>query len=223
MKTENYTEVKPNFARAYSKANEILVRSSVISSFPFSPIQLVSEQTDYVCRTFAKARKYGVDMRDFGSDSAVIMTMGGKTIIFYDESKTSSHVGFSILHEFGHPINGHDFTVSDEETYGRYEIETNYFAAQLLMPEQILRELQSRGVRITKDFLQTKFGVSGEAAEKRIATLAKAKIEWYSRAEREFDDVILLKYAAFLDDICPKKTDYAEIDYERQRERDRWY
>ncbi len=223
-RSEIITERKPDFSKAYSNANNILVKSKVISTFPFSPIQLVKEQTPYVCRTYSKARKYGVDMRDFGSESAVIMSLGDRTIIFYDDAKPMTHVGFSILHEAGHPINGHDFHKKDEETYGRYEVETNFFAAQLLMPEQLLRELQSRGVRITIPFLQANFGVSKLAAEKRIDTLAKTVSEWRSRSEREFDDIILMKYASFLDSVCPVKSMYNfEDEYERQQLRDSWF
>ena len=60
---------KPNFSRAYSKANEILVKSSAIQTFPFSPKDLVKEQTPIVCRSYKKAQKYGVDITAFGSES----------------------------------------------------------------------------------------------------------------------------------------------------------
>lgn len=65
---------KPDFSRAYSKANEILVKSSAIQTFPFSPKDLVKEQTPIACRSFKKARKYGVDITAFGSESAIIMS-----------------------------------------------------------------------------------------------------------------------------------------------------
>ena len=81
-------------------------------------------------------------------------------------------------------LTGHDFSKKDEDTYHRYEVETNYFAAQLLMPEQILRECQNRGTRINRFFLQTNFGVSAQAADKRIETLARTNVEWRSRAEK---------------------------------------
>ena len=82
---------KPDFSRAYSKANEILVKSSAIQTFPFSPKDLVKEQTPIVCRSFKKARKYGVDITEFGSESAIIMSFQGKKIIFYDETKPDTH------------------------------------------------------------------------------------------------------------------------------------
>lgn len=200
--------------------NEILVKSSAIQTFPFSPKDLVKEQTPIVCRSFKKARKYGVDITAFGSESAIIMSFKGKKIIFYDETKPDTHNRFSILHELGHEINGHDFSKKDEDAYHRYEVETNYFAAQLLMPEQILRECQNRGARINRFFLQTNFGVSAQAEDKRIETLARTNVEWRSKAEKEFDDIILIKYADFLNRICPVRNTYDfEDEYIRQQER----
>lgn len=66
--------------------------------------------------------------------------------------------------------------------------------------------------------------MSYEAADKRINTLARTNMEWRSRAEREFDDIILMKYAAFIDRIRPQKSyfDY-EAEEERQRQRYSWY
>lgn len=224
MKAEWAPGIKPNFSEAYSKANEVLVRSKIISSFPYSPFLLVKELSPYVCRSYAKAREYGVDMTNFGSESAIIMKIRNRIIIFYDETKPASHIRFSILHEFGHPELGHSFCRVDELTYGRYEIETNFFAAQLLMPEQLLRELQKRGVVITVPFLVDTFGVSKEAAEKRIRTIDATNNEWRSKAEREFDDIILHKYAAFLDSIRPLGDSFNfEHEYEMQRIRNSWY
>ena len=116
------SNTKPNFSAAYSKANEILVKSRVISTFPFSPIDLVKEQSAIKCRTYKKARKYGIDITAFGSESATIFEYGGRQIIFYDDSKLMTHVKYSILHELGHPLNNHDFSVTDKEIYGRYEV-----------------------------------------------------------------------------------------------------
>ncbi len=215
---------KPNFNKAYIKANEILIKSSMIQSFPFSPKKLVKEQSPIVCRSYDKAKKYGVDITDFGSESATIFRFGGKSIIFYDETKPEPHIAFSILHEFGHDRLEHDFTKKDEENYHRYEVETNFFAAQLLMPEQIIREMQKRGKNITCSFLQSTFGVSAQAATKRIETLAKTNSEWRSRTEKEYDDIILLRYADLLNEICPVHNYYDfEDEYARQQERYSWY
>lgn len=83
---------KPNFSSVYTKANEILVSSNVIFTFPFSPKELVKEKSSIPCRTYAKARSYGVDIEALGSESAIIVEVGGRRIIFYDESKPLPHI-----------------------------------------------------------------------------------------------------------------------------------
>jgi len=223
MMRSDIVTAKPNFSNAYSKANEMLVKSTIISNFPFSALDLVKEQSDIKCRTFNKALSYGVDISSFGSESAVLVHYNGKSIIFYDDEKPMNHVQFSILHELGHSINNHDLSIKDSETYGKYEVETNYFAAQLLMPEQILREFQKRGNRITRQFLQEHFKVSYHAADKRITTLAKTNVEWRSRSESEYDDIILFKYKTFLDTISPIQNVYSfEDEYSLELERNTW-
>lgn len=106
----------------------------------------------------------------------------------------------------------------------KYEIETNFFAAQLLMPEQILREFIRRGVAVNNVFLRQHFGVSREAAEKRLKTLARTNSEWRTRQEAEYDDIILAKYSSFIDSICPKSS-YYDYEYEEdmQNQRDKWF
>ena len=215
---------KPNFAKSYKNANEILVKSSVITSFPYSSIDLVKEQSAIKCCSFGKAMSYGFNPNDLGSESAIITEYHGKSIIFYNEEKPNSHINFSVLHELGHPINDHDLRISDKNEYHKFEVEANYFAAQLLMPEQLLRELQKRGVFISKDFLKKTFGVSSPAAEKRIATIDKTNFGWYSKAEKEYDDIILQKYSSFLDSIKPVSQilDY-ENECEKQLIRNSWF
>lgn len=213
---------KPDFQKAYIKANEILVSSKIINSFPYSATRLIKEQSNIVCRSFEKAHKYNVDIEAFGSDSAVIMNFGDKYIIFYNQNEIPARVRFSMLHEFGHKVNGHKFRVTSDEIYGIAEVETNYFTAQVLMPEQILREFQRRGKRIDKYFLMKTFGVSEQAANKRIENLNR--ITWErSQLEKEYDDIILYKYLSWVNSIVPNNIDYLfEDEEERQNEREQW-
>lgn len=213
-----------NFKKAYSSANELLCSSEAIDTFPFLPQKLVKEKSDIRCRSYSKAMKYGVNIRDFGSDSATIFRMGEKEIIFYNDSKPENHTRFSILHEFGHGYLKHDFTDKCAASYRKFEIEANFFSAQLLMPEQIIRELQRRGIGISKAFLQNYFGVSEDAAKKRIETLARTNYEWRSREEKMFDDIILTKYSDFIEKIKPSYS-YYDLDYEEelQQQRNSWY
>lgn len=213
---------KPNFQKAYINANEILVSSKIITKFPYSATKLIKEQSNIVCRSFDKAHKYNVDIEAFGSDSAVIMNLGDKYIIFYNQNEMPERVKFSMLHEFGHKVNNHEFRVTSDEIYGIAEVETNYFAAQLLMPEQILREFQKRGKRIDKYFLMNTFGVSEQAANKRIENLNQ--ITWErSQLEKRYDDIILNKYLPWINSIVPNNIDYLFADEEeRQNAREQW-
>lgn len=213
---------KPNFQKAYIKANEILVSSKIINSFPYSATKLIKEQSNIVCRSFEKAHKYNVDIEAFGSDSAVIMNFGDEYIIFYNQNEIPARVKFSMLHEFGHKVNGHEFRFTSDEIYGIAEVETNYFTAQVLMPEQILREFQRRGKRIDKYFLMRTFGVSEQAANKRMENLNR--ITWErSQLEKEYDDIILNKYLSWINLVVPNNIDYLfEDEEERQNEREQW-
>ena len=216
------TDSKPNFQKAYINANEILVSSKIITNFPYSATKLIKEQSSIVCRSFDKAHKYNVDIEAFGSDSAVIMNLDDKYIIFYNQNEMPERIKFSMLHEFGHKVNNHKFIVTSDEVYGIAEVETNYFAAQLLMPGQILREFQKRGRRIDKYFLMTIFGVSEQAAIKRIENLNQ--ITWErSQIEKEYDDIILNKYLSWINSIVPNNIDHLFADdEERQNVREQW-
>lgn len=216
---------RPNFKKANMKANEILVASSTINQFPCAVKEIVKEWTDIKCTKFSVAHKHNVNIEAFGSEAAVIQAFEGRYIIFYNQDDQITRVRFSILHELGHYILGHELRTKDIEIYGKEEVEANCFAAQILMPEQIIRELQKRCVKITKTFLIDKFKVSEEAALRRLETLGKYKPEWRHEHEKIFDDTIIYKYSNFLDAIMLKKNKYNWFDdeVEMQKERDSWY
>jgi len=216
-----------DFAFIYSKANEILVTSSVIETFPFKVKQLIEEQSDIRLCSFRKAiQKFGIDIRVWGSESAVLQEFSGAHIIFFNQDEPKQRVRFSLMHEFAHYVLGHEMSLEHANPqYQRQEIEANFFAAQILMPEQLLRTAIKRGYSIHEDYIKNGLGVSKEAAEKRRSTLAKYDYEWRKRAEKEYDDLILWKYASTIDNIAPKRLkQYYDYDdeYGRQDERDFW-
>ena len=188
---------------------------------------LVNEQADIAFCTFEKAKsKYHQDIRQFGSDSAVLMEMQGVYIIFYNQVEAPCRVRFSIMHEFGHYVLGHELNLAREDPlYGVQEVEANCFAAQLLMPEQLLRACTQRGKTLSEDFIIQSFDVSREAAQKRRSTLARTNYEWRSREESRYDDIILERYADMLNRIAPPPRQFSytfEDDYEREQERSSW-
>lgn len=213
---------KPNFEKAYIIANSIIVSSNNLGEFPIKVKSIIEGDSNIKCCSYKKAKKYKeLKIEDLGSESAVLTEMEGKYIIFYNENDLKARVRFSMLHEYGHYKLEHDLDVTNEDLYQKYEIETNYFAAQLLMPEQVLREIQNRGRKITKELLIRLFGVSSEAAEKRLITLYK-NLRLTSE-EKLFDDIIVNKYKEWLDRNIPFNNINMVLDeYEMQREREKW-
>ena len=216
---------KPDFKKANVLANEILAASSTLVSFPVNTKKIVKEWSDIKVLSFKCAHDYGIDIEAFGSEAAVIQYKHGRYIIFYNQDDYAPRVKFSILHEFGHYCLGHKLKkYSDVDEYYCVEVEANCFAAQILMPEQVLNELKKRGAIITVDFLKEHFGVSEEAAKKRIETMGKINYEWHTNDEKIFDETILFKYKEFIDAILPKrnKFNWYEDEFEKQMERDSW-
>ncbi len=216
--------IHPDFAYVYTRANEMLVKSHLVQNFPFAIHDLIREQTTLKLVSFSQAQLLGLQVEDLGSDSAVLVSIHGKEVLFYNDSHTKARNRFNLAHEFGHYVCEHDLGTESAELYGVYEVEANYFAAQLLMPQQILYSFQQRGIRLTEDFIVEHFGVSGEAARRRLDTLSKTNFRWYSDEEKEFDDAILFRYQQFIQQVCPPShRDFLYEEEERQRERDTWF
>ncbi|WP_256197225.1 ImmA/IrrE family metallo-endopeptidase [Massilicoli timonensis] len=216
--------LKPDFKKALEKANDVLVSSIVIETFPFSIKKVIKEKTNIACRSYLKAGMYGIDIKTFGSQDAIYQNLEEKGIIFYNEEISSKErQRFSLNHEFGHIQLNHD--LDNKNMYGIYEVETNFFAAQMLMPEQIINELINRGKQITVENLMSWFKVSKTAARKRLDTLRKIDFSHRSYDERVIDESIVLKYQTFIDSIAPKRVDYYDpyMEEELQHERDSWY
>lgn len=92
----------------------------------------------------------------------------------------------------------------------------------MLMPRQILQEIQQRLYRIDADFLTSSFGVSYSAANLRITTLKKRIL--FTEEEKMFDDIVLEKFKPFIDRIAPRKLadSYSCWDDPMQKVRDSW-
>ena len=226
------TEFKPDFAKAYNIATDTLLCSNCFSSFPYPIKDLIKEQSDIFCCSYKKALNLKVPVEDFGSDSASILEYEGRNIIFYNQDNPKTRIRFSIAHEFGHYLLLHKKGLNpNDKLYIKQEIETNFFSAQLLMPEQLLDYFRKNLIRIDTSFLTKNFGVSKEAAQKRIETLkSKIKHENYKNFNKDFDESIIKKYKDFLDSVISEfyknnnKDDYDfEEEYSKQKERNNWY
>lgn len=214
---------KPDFQNAMFAANSILCESRTISTFPFKVKSLIKELCDIKIVPMNKSLDaFHVNVDVIRSEDAALVRFEGYEIIFYNENKSKNRIKFSLLHELGHYCLLHD--LDNKEIYDISEVETNFFAAQLLMPEQIINELRKRGKQINVVNLTQWFGVSREAAQKRIDTLRKCNYSKRSEEDKMLDEIILTKYSSFIDNIAPKNEYIYDVDYEEelQKERNSW-
>lgn len=237
---ENLT---PDFKTACEKANEILVCSKTITTFPFSMAMVIDEFTEIEMRPFSSI--YGHELTPaqiVGSKDGALFTDGnGNFLMYYNEAMPQTRLRFTSGHETGHYMQNHDMELITlyrqtndkrfEPLYKKYEAESNMFTAELLMPEPVIIELYKRGCLINETFLENTFKVSKEAAEIRIKNIKKVyKWDFFRKYQSEYalsyDDIILKKFKSFIDSVAPRKYSFVE-EYEHEEamemERQSWY
>lgn len=226
---------EPDFGACYDLANEILITSTVIEAFPFSIKKVIKRYADVncikennvqtLCDQFGLPDPEYFNIESLGSKDASLFEYGGRNIIIYrdDGTITPKRIKWSLAHELGHFLRQHD--TNDKLNYDTYEIEANFFAAQLLMPVQIINEFRRRKQTIDRRHLMKWFGISGKAADKRIETLRKIDGRNLSEEEKMIDGLIIQKYSVFINETVPlpsRTTDFFDEDEEMERERDSW-
>ena len=139
----------------------------------------------------------------------------GILLIVYDNKIQSlGRKRWSIAHEYGHVVLNHRCQ-SDQN-----EIEANFFAANLLLPQCILKELLIKRGDITKDYLKGKFSISEEAATKYLARINGRGFDHF---KNEYDDIILEKSKKFLDnEIRNSRLFQIQLEDEMQEKRSNW-
>ena len=214
------------------KANEILIESNTIKDFPFSAVKIAEEFSDICCHSFRYAQAHNIPIYSFGSESAVIVELNGRFILFFDDTKNRCHCRYSILHEFGHLYLGHPIrttlqplSLQDKEAYGNYEVEANYFAACLLMPvekvEKFIRlELNEKeiakwnGLDIAR--IQTAFNVSYDMALFRLKALGVLSEQLFEKLKLEKMEITTTKLLKAINgnvDLC-KPTEAKKVPAE---------
>lgn len=215
---------KPDFKLATNTA-DIFLLSAGITQFPFSLKKLLKRITLYsisLCSYSKAKQKYGIDPSKLGSNDGETIKRGDKYIIFYNDNQLKTRQRWTIAHEIGHIVMKHSFENIDEQLYSKMEVEANFFAAQLLIPNQIINIAIERGYNITVDFIIQNFNVSEEAAIKKLETLNKN----YEYNYKKDDDSLNILFSGFVDMIAPNKfaeIDYFDEEYDMQCRRDEWW
>lgn len=113
-------------------------------------------------------------------DGCTIKTHG-INIILYNQSAEwfPERLNWTLAHEVGHIYSNH------EEDGCKEEIEANWFAAQLLMHENILRDLADLNKGLCVREIERVFKVSATAAQNRLKSLSKKVCWFYGEEEQE--------------------------------------
>ncbi len=219
----------PDFKGTYRIANEdVLLASHVITHLPVDVEAHIRDETDIALCSYEKARKWGLDLSVFGSEDATLTEKSGKHIIFFNASVALPRMLWSITHEMGHFYLGHELCSEklSKERYDVQEIEANFFAAQVLMPDQIIHELAMRGERATARSLMKWFHVSHQAASKRLETINRQNGSRNHDVSNDYSEEVLLKFATSVDKIRPKHAAgslYTDLEEDEiQNERNEW-
>lgn len=110
-------------------------------------------------------------------------------IVLYNKDICPSRINWTLGHEIGHIYLRH---IEDTD---KEEIEAHFFAAQLLMPECVLFNINETYRKLSVSDITNLFFVSKDAAEKRLSTFVKKT--YYSCTESDNKIWSMLK-----DDVC---------------------
>ena len=137
------------------------------------------------------------------------------TLILYDKEKYGPRMKHTLWHEIGHIKCGHKKHGEQEE------IEAHFFAAQANAPNVIIKALAQRGYSINAKLLMDCFGISQEAADKKMFYLRKYSFEH----KNEYDDLMLLQFSNFLNSEYPPNNRHFFDDYFEEMENNRqdWF
>jgi hypothetical protein len=101
-------------------------------------------------------------------DGCTIIEGGIYVVLYNDKNQSQEHLNWTLAHEIGHIYMGH---IADQDNE---EIEAHFFAAQYLMPEYSLIQMQTmKNSVLTATDIYNVFNVSWTAANKRISTLKR--------------------------------------------------
>ncbi len=141
------------------------------------------------------------------------MSKDGLSVIFYDAATYEPRQRFTRFHEIGHVVLNHNQQCEKNES------EANFFAAQCILPNALLKEIKARGYTITKDLLVQTFNVSDQVALYRLDYLK----DYPDLHKNEYDDIIVELFKSYLDSHFPSKRTRDNYDFlEEQEKRNDW-
>lgn len=107
----------------------------------------------------------------------------GEYLVLHSEGASGKgRRNWTMAHEIGHIVLQHNTDIALNE------IEANFFASCLLMPEAVIKMLMQYGMRVFPEDISRNFGVSFEAAERKVKTLNGFKSMPETRLDKSLRD-----------------------------------
>ncbi len=152
---------KPRIGFARNTARKLLENAGIKN-----PPVLIRDIVSHI----KKEKDLSVYSWAFGEDTdGIQITEGEKAAIGYNQKQHPHRQRFTVAHEIGHLLLGHTGKnfILDLNSKKPEEIEANQFAAELLMPLEMLKKDFQNGKKTAKDIAQA-YNVSEEAVWWRL-------------------------------------------------------
>ena len=188
-------ENKPDFEKAQNAATNLLLKQNIsnlridVKSLFLDKAIIIDSIQHYCLLTGTRKEEY---IYNGFSGAYVLKLKTGLFIILYDEDDSIHRQRWGIAHELGHIYLEHD---NDES---KQEVEANFFAAQLLMPEIIIRYANKLQGHFSIYDVSKYFDVSEDAAQRRIKTLNNKMIRFSSEEQQLLRKMITIVEKEFL-------------------------
>lgn len=171
IKTKYYNYNKPHYNFSYynvrNNAWEFLIKNNV-REYPLNLNKILKQNNWYLVnyQNYCNHRKINIiQLISKYPDAFTIQDMNNNFLICFNEKNNKQRIRFSIAHEIGHIVLGHLYKNE------KLEKEANMFAARILMPMLLIKELK---ITISKELAKL-CDVSIEAANFRLKRFNKIK------------------------------------------------
>lgn len=165
----------PDFEKCKSRATELLYNQNLkdrilnIQKLDYGEKTIIFDTIqNYALLTHSPLKLFLSEKNDILKDGCTLVLGDNSYLVLYNADTTYwEHLNWTLAHEIGHIYLDHTEDGPIEE------IEAHFFAAQLFMPEYSIRMIQrEHGIVKASDLIEI-FGVSQEAAERRINTMRR--------------------------------------------------
>lgn len=188
----------PNFQKCKEEATRLLL--SQTSDFPVQIRSLLFSRQIIIdsLQHFSHITK--TPLYQFTNQNGLLkngctVIMGSVYLVLYNVKESNlARLNWTLAHEIGHIYLNHKKDGDLEE------IEANFFASELLMPEILIRTLEKQKIAITASSLSEIFQVSRAAASKKIQTIKKRADFFPSKEEKQ----LLTRQEDFLNRISAR-------------------